>query len=303
MTRGALEDLEEVIALVAAQQTQPDRNIAYLGMDADGIRAELAELVPPWDQTSRVARVGGAIIATAHAEWDIALGRAWIHGPWVAGDDDAWTAWADAVLDEVLDLVPPGVTDLEMCGDRANARLRALALGRGLLGGEPVHVLELPLPLAERPPVRSGCVVRVAHARDLDAVARLHDAEFPATNASAQQLFEGADRGDRVLLVAEDDHAVVGYAAGRVLVDGEGYVDFIAVDTPARGRRVGEALVSSLVDALAAQGARPRVCLVVDDRRVAARSLYKRLGFTEETVIAGYRGRRVRRPRRSPLRR
>ena len=101
-----------------------------------------------------------------------------------------------------------------------------------------------------------------------------------------------------MLLVAEDDCAVVGYAAARVLPDGEGYIDFLAVDPVARGHGVGEALVTSLVHALGDRGARPRVCLVVDDRRGAARSLYNRLGFTEETVIVGYCGRSIR-PRQS----
>jgi ribosomal protein S18 acetylase RimI-like enzyme len=289
VTLAGREDLEEVIALLAMQQARPDRNVAYLGMDANGIRAELAELAPPWEQTAHVVRVDGAIIATAHADWDVELGRAWIHGPWVAGDDDDWTTWADAVLDAVLDALPAGVTDIEMCGDRANARLGALATARGLGRGEPAHVLELALSELSRG--RSNQAVRLADPRDLETVARLHDAEFPATVASAEQLFEDADGGERVLLVAEDESIIVGYAAGRVLADGEGYIDFIAVDPAARGRRVGEALVTSLVQALGDQGARPRVCLVVDERRVAARSLYKRLGFTEETVIVGYRGR------------
>ena len=56
-------DLDEIIAFLAAQQARPDRNIAYLGIDADGIRAELAELTPPWQQTARVMRVDGTVVA------------------------------------------------------------------------------------------------------------------------------------------------------------------------------------------------------------------------------------------------
>ena len=67
----------------------------YLGVEEEGIRAELADLHPAWTETVRVARDdAGTIAGAALVEWDDELGRAWIFGPWIDGDDEAWARWA-----------------------------------------------------------------------------------------------------------------------------------------------------------------------------------------------------------------
>jgi ribosomal protein S18 acetylase RimI-like enzyme len=81
-----------------------------------------------------------------------------------------------------------------------------------------------------------------------------------------------------------------GYAAGRVALDGSGYIDFVAVDGSTRGAGRGRRLVQELVSRLAEAGAEREVCLTVQEHRVAARALYASLGFRIEIVIVGYRG-------------
>ena len=75
-----------------------------------------------------------------------------------------------------------------------------------------------------------GLGLRPAVAEDAPAIAPLHEAEFPDAYASAAQLVDGS----RTALVAEAAGGrVVGYAAGEVHGDGEGFVDFVAVDPSA----------------------------------------------------------------------
>ena len=133
--------------------------------------------------------------------------------------------------------------------------------------------------------------LRDATAADLPAITPLHDAEFPGTYATAGQLVAGAADGSRVVLVVPapdgDERGVLGYAAGRVQPDGEGFVDFVAVRDDARGGGVGERLVTALTRELLAAGSTGRVALTVQEGRAAARRLYERLGFrVDESFVA-----------------
>ena len=91
--------------------------------------------------TARVLRSGMRITGVVITEWDDDLGRAWIVGPWVVGDGDAWMAAAIALLDAAVADLPPTVTRHEMSGDIANHRLADLAASRGWTATEPNHVL------------------------------------------------------------------------------------------------------------------------------------------------------------------
>jgi ribosomal protein S18 acetylase RimI-like enzyme len=287
------DELTDIVALVAEQQRHPDRRISYLGTDATGIVAELDGLEPPWATTARVLRDGTRITGAVMTEWDDDLGRAWIVGPWVLGDGDAWMAAAAALLDAALAELPPTVARFEMSGDVANHRLADLAASQGWTATEPNHVLLADAGVvAARPAGREGqtAAVRAAAPDDIGAIAALHDAEFPDTYTSATQLVDGQLDGSRVVLVADDGHGgVAGYAAGEVHDDGEGFIDFVAVDPATRGTGVGRQLVVAITRELLERSMLGRVCLTVQDHRTPARALYERLGFRPDGSLIAYR--------------
>ncbi|HEX5097205.1 MAG TPA: N-acetyltransferase [Acidimicrobiia bacterium] len=267
----------DVVDFLVREQARPERNIAYIGTERDAIAAELADFEPGWAHAAHGVRDDrGRLVALAYGEWDTGLGRLWVHGPWVAGDDGAWEQWAKPVLQAVI-AAAPSIADIELSGTIENVRLGALANAIGFERSEPNYVLCVPLdgPTPERDPS-----VVDATADDLAWITPLHDAEFPATYATPQQLLDG----DGVFVAI--DH---GYAAGRVAPDGSGYIDFVAVDGSARGAGRGRRLVQELVSRLAEAGAEREVCLTVQEHRVAARELYASLGFRIEIVIVGYR--------------
>lgn len=287
----AADEADRVVAFIAAQQAQTDRCITYVGTEAPGIAAELDGIDPSWTSTARVLRDGedGKITGVVIAEWDLELGRSWIHGPWVEGDDPAWTEAAHALLDAALAQTPAGVDRHEMSGDIANTRLTALAASRGWTTSEANHLLVADAsavaawPLDERG-------LRPAASGDAEAIAVLHDAEFPDTYASAAQLVEGQLDGSRLVLVAVDDAGrVLGYAAGAVHDDGEGYVDFVVVDPAAYRTGIGKRLVTSLTRQLLDRSPLGRVALTVQERRAPARALYAHLGFRPDGILVGHR--------------
>jgi ribosomal protein S18 acetylase RimI-like enzyme len=290
---AAPELLDAAVALVAAEQARPERQITYVGTEAAGIRAELDGLDPPWATTLRTAQdASGGLVGVVVVEWDADLGRAWILGPWVAGDDDAWTTHAGPLLDAALAQLPAGIEHHELSGDLANTRLATLASARGYTTSPPSHALvaDAGVVASWGDPADAG--LRPAEDDDLAGIAPLHDAEFPGTYATAARLVDDARRGQRVVLVAPGrEGAVAGYAAGEVHDDGEGFIDFVVVSDAARGGGIGRALVQALTRALLARSTTGQVALTVQDHRAPARALYAQLGFRPDGSFAAYRNR------------
>jgi len=294
MTRPA-HDLHDVVRFIAAEQGRPERRCTYVGVDPTGIRAELDALQPPWAETLRVVTgPDGTLRGAVVAEWDESLGRSWILGPWVAGDAAAWDEVAPALLDAALAQLPASVTRHEVCSDVSNELLAELAGDRGWKPTEVNHALVIDeATVAGWPDDDLTLPIRDARPEDLPAIRPLHEAEFPGTYATAEQLLAGQAEGSRVVLVVpspEDDGAEPrGYAAGRVQADGEGFIDFVAVPPDVRGGGVGARLVTALTRELLAASSSGRVSLTVQGHRREARNLYERLGFRLDESFVAYR--------------
>ena len=86
-----------------------------------------------------------------------------------------------------------------------------------------------------------------------------------------------------------DGPILLGYAAGRVQPDGEGYLDFIAVADAARGRGTGKDLMTAICRQVIAASTTGKLHLTVQDHRAPARRMYESLGFTRSLSIVGYR--------------
>ncbi len=282
--------LDAVVALIADQQQQRERQVVYVGEQPDGIRAELEALDPRWTETVRIVGGSGWPRAAVLSEWDRTIGRAWIFGPWVDGDDEAWERWAGPLVSSQVAQLPPTVTSLELSGTTENERLARLAaeLGWPVTETNFAYVFRAASSdeLAQAP--EDG--LRGVVAEDLGLIAPLHDVEFPATYFSARQLLERAAAGEHVVLVATSaDGRFAGYAAGRVQPDGTGYIDFVAVEPSARGAGAGRRLVTGLVRRLLPQSTTGEVHLTVQEHRAPARALYTSLGFERDIGFVGYR--------------
>ncbi len=93
-----------------------------------------------------------------------------------------------------------------------------------------------------------------------------------------------------MVLVAVDRHVgVVGYIAGSIHGDGEGFIDFVVVDPAVRGLGVGRELVMTATRQLLDRSPLGIVGLAVHDHRTPARGLYARLGFRSDGSHIAYR--------------
>jgi ribosomal protein S18 acetylase RimI-like enzyme len=289
------DELDAVVAFVSSHQRDPAAATAYVGDDPREIATYLTGLGPDWASRCLLVERSGRLVGFLAVELDDEVGRAWLLGPVV--EDEEWDVVAPALMDEALNrVVPASIPSHELAGDAANTRLAQLASLYGLSPGELNHALELPregaLALHDAVP-RPGPTyppeVTLLAPKHHAAMEALHDLAFPGTYRTGRQLVRRHEAGESVVVVlADPDGALQGYASGQVDAAGEGYIEFLAVAEGARGRGLGRRLVVSLARRLVRDPGVPRVHLVVVDSNDRARRLYAALGFTTAARLVGY---------------
>jgi len=132
----------------------------------------------------------------------------------------------------------------------------------------------------------AAMLVRQHHAWDADRFLLVEPVDEGYRWFFGTQLSER----DTVLLVAELEGEVVGYAYGAVegrdwnmLLDRHGTLSDVAVDARFRRRGIGRRLVEAAVTALEAKGA-PRVVLYSATPNAEAQALFASLGFRRTMV-------------------
>jgi ribosomal protein S18 acetylase RimI-like enzyme len=174
-----------------------------------------------------------------------------------------------------------------MAGDVANVRMAALAEELGWPAGEVNHVYAASATAAAGWPA-PVLTIRPATAADRETIRPVHDQEFPATYAGLERLLPDEPDGKFHVLVAEEGTRFLGYAAGRVQPDGDGYLDYLAVPDAARGHGAGRDLLVAIGRYLVDAAPHHDVNLTVQDHRTPARRLYESLGFELQLSMVGY---------------
>lgn len=283
----------QIVDLVDHEQNRPGRGVPSVATSRDAIVAEFDGFGPCWVDFVQIERAtDGRIAGVVVAEWNADSAQGWLHGPWVDGEDELWMAVGRRLISAAVAQVPPGIEGAVLTGDIDNRLMRDLALELGWEAGEPNHVLVATADMVrDWPSIKESADVRRAMATDEVAIQPLHDSEFPATYFTAGQLMHRAASGEQAIVVAVDaDGEVCGYCAGQVLADGDGYIDFLAVIPTVRRSGLARRLTTVMVRDLITRSTTGRVCLTVQEHRLAARSLYSSLGFATEMTMVGYRG-------------
>jgi [ribosomal protein S18]-alanine N-acetyltransferase len=136
-------------------------------------------------------------------------------------------------------------------------------------------------------------VVRTAAVGDLERVLEIERGAATAPHWAAAEYaacVEGGVAGRRVLLVAEVEGMVVGFAVGAVTVLGDevvGELESVAVEAAARRLGVGSRLCGAVVAWCVGRGA-GEVELEVRAGSAGAIALYERLGFVAVGRRPGY---------------
>src|SRR6266545_4508459 len=108
----------------AACNSDPSQHIGYVGVEPDEVTADFREL--EGDYVFAAARDAVRLCGLLCAEWDLAIGRTWLHGPWANTAE-----LMDRLYDAVRPVVPSGAAEHELFCDAANASVVAFAARQG----------------------------------------------------------------------------------------------------------------------------------------------------------------------------
>ena len=128
-------------------------------------------------------------------------------------------------------------------------------------------------------------MVRFAQGEDIPAVAALERSVFPE-GAEEALLRRMLSDGRHVLLVAEEDGALLGHAWYEFVLD-EGYVGNLAAAPECRRRGVGRALTEAMLSDAETKGL-AFLTLEVRESNAPARALYEKTGFRTVGVRRNY---------------
>lgn len=270
---------------------RPDGRVRCLhfdhGNDAAALAAEMLAL--PEDEALFLASEDGA--GVIGAEWDAALGRAWLRGPLVGPTLSRAQAQPlmQALVAALRQALPASIMRMDAFPQADEAPLCEAYAALGFEDRGVNHVMQCAAP--STPPAWPEAVVDTEADDDAArAAAALHAQAFPEGYLTPETLLTTRDETHR-LFAATDGGQVVGYLYVQHDAElGEGYIDYVAVAPPVQGRGHGRALLDAALHWVFMQRKLPRAALTVRGDRSAALALYRRAGFTEVSAGRHYCG-------------
>jgi [ribosomal protein S18]-alanine N-acetyltransferase len=122
--------------------------------------------------------------------------------------------------------------------------------------------------------------------KDIDDVLKIEHASFTAPWSRQAFINELTTNRFAMYIVIEDGERVVGYCGVWVIVD-EAHITNIAILPEYRGRKLGEALLTQVMELTKLMGA-VKMTLEVRISNYVAKSLYHKLGFKDGAIRRGY---------------
>jgi ribosomal protein S18 acetylase RimI-like enzyme len=270
-------DLPDIAQFIAARNGDETQHIGYLGEAAEDVGGTLAELYP--EAVFAVARDnGGDLVGVLGTDWDLAVGRAWLYGPYGEGSDGLYAA--------LTERIPAGVEHELYCAS-ANRMVIEFAERHGFAHSGRSLMYELGRDVAETLPPAPGPVTAVPLAPEyVDQFAAAYEEIFPAAPYKAQAV---ATRTPLPLVVIEDGR-LLGFVTLRLTPEfGNGELAHIGVVADARGRGVGRELLRAAIREAFHDPRLLTLCLNTNVTNDVGRSLYESVGFRRGWDMVAFR--------------
>jgi RimJ/RimL family protein N-acetyltransferase len=293
----SLDELARFVGELNCDQTQ---QIGYLDDDPAQIAKFLAEHDLPPHQSWVVAHEDGRMVGALGFEADGELGRAWIYGPFVRAPQakeegehptafssnplewaegwrtEPWAALADRLWNAAQVLLPSGLREHELFYNIHNTNGIAFAARHGFPEHGDALILRFGRELLAS--------LAASEARELAADQRasfqaLHDQIFPQTYYSGRQILERVGEHRKVFAIAEGGE-LLGYTYVEILPEfGEGNLEFIGVSEQARGKGIGNRLLTAALRWMFGFPSLNEIFLTTNTTNTAAIALYQKVGF------------------------
>ncbi|MEM8529283.1 MAG: GNAT family N-acetyltransferase [Chloroflexota bacterium] len=280
----AQSDLTQLAAWLAELNTQPQHHIGYLGTDP----ADIAKSVQDFDvQPSEawiLTHADEQLVGALGFDIDLDAGRTWVYGPFVSHSD--WSVVADRLWDELQPMLPQMTLEHELFCNEHHVNCIAFAEQHGFRqrGRDSIQRFHREL-LMQLPKTTAEIVTEPYY----EAVRALHDQTFPGTYYSGNEILDRLNDHRRMFLVT-DNGQLLGYAYVEVEpAFGDGSVEFIGVDSAARGRGIGSQLMAASLQWMFSFETVEEVNLTVSAENQSALALYRRAGFQPVHTMCSFR--------------
>jgi GNAT superfamily N-acetyltransferase len=271
---GGAEEAPRMAEFIVRMNRRHGQRCLHCSDDVAGVARDLAALGRPIDESVVLATAGDRIVGLVAADFAEEQERGWLWGPFA--DDPDPLPLAGRLVDRLLAQAPPGIRMIDCFLDEGSVFLEPLAARHGFAAPRTVHIYRADRPAAGYPAAPEPAPGGPA---DLVPLRALHDAAFPNTWRSAEELV-ASDNEAHALFVHREEGRCVGY----IHVDADpaeesAHVHYLAVTPGARGRGIGRRLLDQGLDWCFNGRRAESVALTVLDGLANARALYESAGF------------------------
>ncbi len=222
------------------------------------------------------ARKNGRLLGAMGCEFDINIGRGWLHGPHLASE--ARPELADKLYASLLKELPAAITLLDAYLNLENQAVRTFYRE---LGFEERQIFTHLYQMLRKDyqPVTVTTAISGITPTQRQSFSQLFSDQFPNTYYTPEQVLKLHGSSHRILVTGEG-RAVSGYVIAERSVDGtRGEIQFLGVCRESRGKGLGSQLLSAGIDWLYGDPDTDLVTLTVFDNLTAARKTYEQQGF------------------------
>jgi ribosomal protein S18 acetylase RimI-like enzyme len=275
------DDREIIARFIADRNRDSTQHIGYLGEEAGDVAGTLGELAP--GAVFALARDGGAVVGVLGTDWDPAVGRAWLYGPYGQGCDELYTALAPRIPLEV---------EQELYCAAGNTMVVDFAGRNGFHQIGSSLIYELSRERARKQPPADVLVLTPEYA---GRFAALYEEIFPNPPYRPETV---AARTPPPLVVIEDGQ-LIGFVTLRLTPEfGNGELEHIGVAPGARGRGLGRRLLLAAIHEAFRDPRMRTLGLNTNATNRVGQTLYESVGFQRGRDMVSFRrppvtGRRV----------
>lgn len=283
------ERIKELAAFIARLNQEKQHHVGFCGDQEDEIAGTLSEEFSDLelDTSFVVAYEHERIIGALGFDVDLERGVAEVWGPFI--DEGArWNDLAHELWRAGINQLGDKVTTLHSFYNEENKQ--ALQFMDGISSSTYLHA-HLVLVCT-----RSAFAYARAHTLQeitpdyVNAFIALHDASFPNTYYSGQEIMSRLQDDHRIFIAVDHQQSLLGYVYVEADCDAqEGNIEFIAVSPHAQGQGLGTSLIQEALRFLLLDRKIDEISLCVEEENGEAISLYQKAGFQQKHRLLFYK--------------
>ncbi|PKL75886.1 MAG: hypothetical protein CVV27_13045 [Candidatus Melainabacteria bacterium HGW-Melainabacteria-1] len=266
------DELDRIVDFILPLQASAETRCLHLDWTRPGLSADIQDLDAPLNEAFWLACEGPELVGVLGLDQSLESGRGWLHGPFAREQD--WETIVSMLFAAIWQALPAQITRVSNYLELANACGLDFHSRFGFVPKGVSHIYR-----AQNRPTQAPAGITSAEPTDFEALGALHQAAFPQSWLSGNELSAKIDLS-HPLLVARHQGEPIGYIRlSRHVSLSEASVDFVAVAPSFQGQGLGRQLLEAGLDWIFANQRLETAFLNVSDDNTNALGLYQSAGF------------------------